>query len=382
MRGSLATSVEHRLSMLGATPDRAALASALACVADDPDVYDGMAYIAAQRWPRAMLEVLLPRANATTLDRLLDGGALAFERQPPMPSKLAYVAEPLEVHAVPDGTALTLHRAAPVEVIDSVVTAAGSALVQIQFWRSADATWSEDAWKNLDRTALRRLRISDGRGGARCLLDGASGLEELDVYQDDLDDDRVPSTLRSLRLRGTRDQHLRSSLPHALAGCRSLGKLDIAPSVDDADIAALATLPLVDAVFWNSRCGDEGARALGRCVTLATLIIPGGTIGDEGARAIATLPAVRRLWLDRNRIGAAGASALASMRTLEDLLLDDNLIDDAGARALVGLRGLRSVSLIGNPLTDPDALREVLAPVARDVHLVFGDRLDGFGSPY
>src|SRR3954470_16758833 len=108
MRGSLATSVEHRLSMLGATPDRAALASALACVADDPDVHDGMAYVAAQRWPRAMLEVLLPRASAITLDRLIDGGALAFERQPPMPSKMAHVPEPLELHAVPDGTALAV----------------------------------------------------------------------------------------------------------------------------------------------------------------------------------------------------------------------------------------------------------------------------------
>jgi hypothetical protein len=374
---------EPLIAALGPAPDRAALAAALASVAEESDVHEQVAYLAAQRWPRVALEVMLPRADPATLDRLLTDGGLAFERQTPMPSKMVFVAEPLELHKVPDGTGLTVRGAADDALIDAVVRAAGPALVELRFMHDARSGWSEPGWRGLDRSVVRRLRCwTSSPEMVRSLLDGASGIDELHVTHDALDDDRVPDTLRSLRLEGTRDTLLRASLARALARCPWLTRVWIDAACDAAAITALASLPLVELTLWKGRFGDDGARAVARCRTLEEVIVRGGTIGDDGAEALAALPAVRRLWLDRNRVGARGAAAIAAMTCLEDLQLDGNLIDDAGALALARLRGLRTLSLMENPIADPEALRPVLAAAAHDVSLVFGDRTDAFGTAY
>lgn len=369
---------EAAIALLGSAPDRLAIERALAALDDELHAY--VAHHVTRRWPRIVLPILLPYGDVALLDRLVHDPALSLHPQPPM-SKLVRPSSPLEIEKVRDGTRLVVHGDADDDVVDAVIAAVGSALSELHYCHER---WSERAWRRLDRSALRRLHcahLENGKEMARFVLDGAYALEQLTIDHKSLDDDRVPSGLRELVIEADDEEVLRPALAEAIGGCRSLETLRMDVTVSEASIAAIASAPLVELVLWHASIGDEGARALARCRTLEELWLHGGTIGDDGATALASLP-ISQLHLDRNRVGARGATAIAAMTSLDELSLDDNLVDDEGAAALSRLRGLRALSLRGNRFADPEALRVMLAPVAREVSLVVGDRTDSFGGSH
>ena len=369
---------KKRVDGLGADPGREAVAATLAAVKDQPDLYLAVAYWVGQRHPRLALPVLVPNADDATLAVLLADPQFSFDCQTPWPSKMVWTGQPIELRTCVDGTKLIMRGPADAALVDRVVRAIGGALVELDLDDRAVAEWSPSTWERLDRRNLLRVSLPCNRAVVRTILEGASTVEELRMPHDALDATLVPRSLQVVELYGTEDEMLSAELVAALASCPHLDDLWIHPRVDDAAITVLARLPLVRFIVWSGACGDEGARALSNCDTLEELLLRAGTIGDVGAAALARLPEVTELWLDGNRIGAGGVAALAEMASLTTLLLERNAIDDAAARPLARMRGLRRLSLMGNPIADPEALRPLLADVARDVFIVDGDDDDPY----
>jgi hypothetical protein len=181
---------------------------------------------------------------------------------------------------------------------------------------------------------LRSLRVTAApvTGAFLRHLPQVTSIEELNLYETDVNDEALQEIGRCVALESLclNDTGITDLEP--LASLTQLRWLAVdGTAIDDADLDALCSLPLLEELFiGNTQCTSAGLACVERLSRLRLLSLDGTRIDDDAFTHIVLLPNLEELTLGRTRVTDKGIHQLSRLPKLRVLTVDDTSVTEEG----------------------------------------------------